>query len=65
MSHPKRQAIRAIGLLAAVGVVAFGLAAGSPGRGLESGVHGRPAGNRHQNQHRPGCPGRAPRGGES
>ena len=63
MSHPKRQAIRAIGLLAAVGVVAFGLAAGSPGRGLESGVHGRPAGNRHP--HRPGCQGRVLKGGES
>jgi len=64
MSHPKRQAIRAIGLLAAAGV-AFGLAASGPGRGPESSRHGRPAGNRHQNQHRPGCPGRAPRGGES
>jgi hypothetical protein len=57
MSHPKRQAIRAVGLFAAVGMVAFGLAAGSPGRGLESGGHGRLAGNRHQ--HRRGCPGRA------
>jgi hypothetical protein len=64
MSHPKRRAVRAIGLLAAAGEgVAIGLAAGSPGRCLESGRHGRPAGNRHQ--HRPGCPGRALTGGES
>ena len=64
MSHRKRQAIRAIGLLAAAGEgVAFGLAAGNPGRSLESGGHGRPAGNRHQR--RPGCPGRALKGGES
>jgi len=62
MSHPKRQAIRAIGLLAAAGV-AFGLAASGPGRGPESSRHGRPAGNRHQ--HRPGCPGRVLKGGES
>ena len=64
MSHLKRPAIRAIGLLAAAGEgVAFGLAAGSPGRGLESGGHGRPAGNRHP--HRPGCQGRVLKGGES
>ena len=36
MIHPKMQAVRAISTLAAAGVLAFGLAAGSPGRALAS-----------------------------
>ena len=31
MTHPKRQTPRVVGLLAAAGVLAIGLAAGSPG----------------------------------
>jgi probable HAF family extracellular repeat protein len=34
MTHPKRQAVRAIGVLVAAGVLTIGLAAGSPGRAL-------------------------------
>src|SRR5690349_4919619 len=36
MTHPNRQTVRVIGMLAAAGILAFGLAAGSPGRALAS-----------------------------
>jgi probable HAF family extracellular repeat protein len=36
MTHPKRQTVRAVGMLAAAGVLAIGLAASSPGRALAS-----------------------------
>ena len=63
MSHPKRQAIRAIGLLAAAGGSRLGGPRAAPGAARESSRHGQPAGNRHP--HRPGCQGRVLKGGES
>jgi hypothetical protein len=59
MSRPKRQAVGAIGLLAAAGE---GARLGWPRAGRAAAWKAATAG-RHQ--YRPGCPGRALKGGES